>query len=128
MAVGAPVDRDAVVVDLLRAILAELQALRADQRQRSASLSRADQAHLARLLPAITGTFGSERVAVWELFEAPAVRLVLDALALNARQVGRLLRRAIGQPIAGLVVERDEKKELNRTLWRVTAPVDEFRT
>src|SRR4029453_7761427 len=49
-----------------------------------------------------------------------SVRLVLDALTLNAHQVGRLLRRATGRPIAGLLVERGGT-ESQRAQWRVVA-------
>jgi hypothetical protein len=75
-------------------------------------------------LPAIGGAFGSELFATRELFtsEAAAVRLVVRGL--NARQAGRLLRRATGQAIDGYMVQR-ESIEAGAVLWCVVK-VPEF--
>jgi hypothetical protein len=110
-------DRDSQV-DLLRELVTEVRALRADlaeSRRRAPSLSRVDHARLARLLPAVAGALGSELFTVAEL-TAPAVQLVVDGL--TPRQVGRLLRRAVGVSIDGLVVER-VGHENHSTLWRI---------
>lgn len=102
------------------AVLAELRAIRQllERQQRPSSLTRADRTALARLLPAVGGVFGSDLFMVRELFEstAAAVRLVLEGC--NPKQVGRLLRRAEGVPIAGLMVQRDGS-ELHAALWRI---------
>ena len=71
-------------------------------------------------LPAIAGAFGSVEFVVNELAESPAVCLVTTGQTMQ--QIGRLLRRAVGIPIDGYVVERGAK-ELRRVLWRVMATV-----
>jgi hypothetical protein len=62
--------------------------------------------------------FGSDPFLVRGLFEraAAAIRLVLADL--NAKQVGRLFRRARGQPVEGYLVQHDGA-ELHVNLWRV---------
>jgi hypothetical protein len=103
---------------LLRELLTEVRGLRADLRERQAtSLSRADRALLARLLPAIGGALGSEPFPSRDLPTAsPGLRVVLRGV--SAKQIGRLLSRAEGVPIDGYIVERCGI-EINVTLWRV---------
>ena len=106
------------LVDLQRQILAALE-----QRQRPvASLTRADRAVLARLLPAIAGDRGSEPFDFTsrDLRATPGLRVVLRGL--SVKQIGRLLSRAEGVPIDGYIVERCGV-EINVTLWRVLASV-----
>ena len=122
MGVGAAVDRDADVVDLLRAIRNELQALRADlqrDRRRPGAISRTDRDQLTRLLPALVGAHGSDEFAIHEVIGLPAVRA---ATHLAAPQLGQLLKRAAGVPIGGYVVQC-AGAELHRRLWRVVALV-----
>ena len=114
---------DDAVLELLHELVAEVRGLRADLAQRpSSSLTRADRARLAQLLPVIADVLGSAIFTVHELFasSAPALPLVLEGL--TPGQVGKLLRRAVGVPIDELVVERvgDESR---RALWRVAATV-----
>ena len=82
----------------------------------SRSLTRADRAVLARLLPAVAGALGSEPFASRDLCTTPATRVVLRDL--NVRQIGRLLARAEGIPIDGHVLE-PAGVEINVRLWRV---------
>jgi len=128
MAVRAPVDREGEpqLADLARAVrelTLEVRAWRAEQRDRAEltprpALSRADQALVQILLPAIAGAVGSDWFVVHEVIALAAVQLVLQGR--NAHQVGRLLRRASGRPVAGLLVERGGT-ESQRTQWRVVA-------
>jgi hypothetical protein len=112
MAVRAPVDRESEIVALLHTVITEVQALRREvQRDRAPrpALSRADQALVHVLLPAIAGAVGSDWFVVHEVIALAAVQLV-----------GRLLRRASGRPVAGLLVERGGT-ESQRAQWRVVA-------
>ena len=86
--------------------------------RRLTPLTRADYALLVRLMPVVGAHFASEWFLVRELFASPAPGLRLVLAGLNARQVGRLLRRSEGQPVDGYVVERGAS-ELHTTLWRV---------
>ena len=99
-----------------------------EQRDRARRvLTRADQARLEVLLPAIGGAQGSAWWTVHEVTALAVVQLVLDGL--NVHQLGRLLRRAEanGQPLAGLLVERGGT-EARRVQWRIVATLDEFST
>src|SRR5262249_54196777 len=116
-----PTDRD-----VLDAILAEVRALRRQIQARPRStLSRHDRAALTRLLPAIGGVFGSEVKTVREVVAsgAPAIRVVLEALGLSPRSLGRLFTRADGIPIEGYLVRRDGE-ESHAGLWRVVGVSD----
>jgi hypothetical protein len=55
---------------------------------------------------------------VRELFESDTAALRLVLRAVNAKQVGRLLRRGEGQAIDGYLIQRDGT-ELHAVLWRV---------
>jgi hypothetical protein len=86
--------------------------------RRPSPLSREDRTRLTKLLPAIGGVVGSELFLVHELFESGSAALRVALRGMNAMQVGRLLRRAVGVPIGGLLVER-EATEAGVVLWRV---------
>src|SRR5262245_3873238 len=104
---------------LLRIVISELRGLRRDLAgQRPLSLTRADRVVIGNLLPAIGGTFGSELFIVRELFEHESAALHLLLHDVNAKQLGRLFRRAEGQPVGGYVIERGGE-ELHCVLWRV---------
>ncbi len=102
-------------------VIAELRTLRSLverlQPQRPA-LSRADRDLLAKLLPAVGGSFGKEAFASRDLLTAPGVRVVVRGL--TVKQIGQLLARGVGTPINGLLVER-AGSELSVCLWRVGA-------
>ena len=85
---------------------------------RRPALSRGDRDLLAKLLPAVGGSFGSEPFASRDLVDAPGVRAV--ARGLTVKQIGQLLARSVGTPINGLVLER-AGHQLNLCLWRVGA-------
>jgi hypothetical protein len=108
------------LLELVAAVLrveAKLDRLLA-QRRPASTLSREDYTRLARLLPAVGGQLGSEPFIASEVIEhdSPAVRVA--ARGLSARQLGRLLRRATGQPVAGLVIER-LGSEAGAAIWRL---------
>lgn len=112
----------ATIEALLLELIAEVRGLREDLRQqrRPSSLSRADRAVLARLLPAISrGAFGSELFLTADVFASDNAALRVARRGLNARQLGRLLRRAVGTPIDGLVVER-VASEAGAVVWRIS--------
>lgn len=116
----------AAVEQQLAALTRRVDALEQRDRARRV-LTRADQARLETLLPAIAGAMGSAWWTVHEVTALAVVQLVLDGL--NVHQLGRLLRRAEAseQPIAGLVVERGGT-EARRVQWRIVATLDEFST
>jgi hypothetical protein len=104
---------------LLRELIDEVRGLRADQAQaRRPSLSRVDRVALDRLLPAIAGVLGSEWFLASEAVKhpAPALRLVLQGI--SAKKLGRLLKRAAGQPIGGYLVTSGGT-EAGVILWQV---------
>lgn len=111
-------------IDLLRQILTEIRGLRADLAPTGRrSLSREDRARLARLLPAIAGTLGSELFLTADVCEHDAAALRLVRANLNAKQLGRLLRRAVNTPIDGYLVLH-EGTEAGAVLWRVVQVPD----
>ncbi len=105
--------------DFAAAALFELRAIRRLlEGQHKPALSRADRHTLARILPAIAGALGSALFTSRELLEhdSPALRLVLDGF--NAKQIGRLLRRAEGYAVDRFMVQR-AGVELNVILWQL---------
>jgi hypothetical protein len=106
-------------VQALEAAYSDLAAEVAALKGRGASrLSQADQHKLAAILPAVLGLLGSENFLVRELFrtDAAALRLVLGSC--SAKSVGRLLRRAGGVPVNGLVVLRVGTQD-GSALWAI---------
>ena len=88
-------------------VLTELHGLRALLQDRGPSrLSRADHVRLAALLPVIAGAVGSAPFLARELLEHPSAGLGLVLAGSSSRSLGRLLRRAEGQPVAGFVVQQ----------------------
>jgi hypothetical protein len=112
-------DLAAAVRDLAIAVV-ELRSDLAAQRRRSAAspLSREDQTVLARLLPAAGAVVGSELFSSAELCEHEAAAVKLVCRGLTARQLGRLLRRAVDTPVAGYVVRR-AGSEAGAVLWQI---------
>jgi hypothetical protein len=115
------------VEELLREIVTELRALRGDlarERRLPASLSREDRMHLARMLPAIVGVYGSQEFSTRDLLEdaEPAVRLVMRGL--SVKRASSLFSRAAGIPIDGLMIHkgRVELQVLAWTIVRVMVP------
>jgi hypothetical protein len=109
------------VVDLLRELVEQVKGLRADlsrDRRPSLTLTRADRALLARLLPAIGGALGSDLFTARELLKHDSAALRLVTVGLNAKQLGRLLKRGEGHVIDGYLIQR-EGLELHAVLWRV---------
>ncbi len=99
----------------LAAVLARLDVLEA---RRSSRLSQADQDRLGRLLPVLAGAFGSAEFLTREVLAHESVGLHLVVRDLSARSLGRLLRRAAGVPVGGLLVERLGQAD-GAVLWRV---------
>ena len=104
----------------LDAIEGRLQVLELAEARRR--LSRRDRRVLERLLPVIVAVKGSDLFTTRELREAEAagLRLVLDGLSPEA--LGRLLARAVGVPLSGLLVER-VGAEHSAVVWRVVGAV-----
>jgi hypothetical protein len=105
---------------LLRELVAGQRQIIAllEQQRRPSHLTREDRDRLAQMLPVVGGVFGSELFLVRELFESEAAALRLVLRAVNAKQVGRLLRRGEGQASDGYVIQRDGF-EMHAVLWRV---------
>ena len=104
-------------------VLTELHGLRALLQDRGPSrLSRADRDRLARILPVVAGLMGSAPFLARELLEHPSAGLGLVLAGSSSRSLGRLLRRAEGQPVAGYVVEQ-VGIEGGAVLWSVSKVV-----
>jgi hypothetical protein len=108
--------------DEFRALLTSL-TVRVESIERRLSpspLRREDQEALSRILPAIAGALGCEYFLASEAVasENPALILVLGGL--NARRLGRLLRRGDGLEVDGYVV-RASGTEGGAVLWSVVA-------
>lgn len=79
-------------------------------------MSPRDRESLERVLPAIGGTLGSAWFKSAEAAATPAVQVVLRGA--SSTRLGQLLALAVGQPIAGFVVERSDGAGHAR-LWRL---------
>jgi len=112
------------VLEVLRELVAEVRGLRSDLAQRHAptptpTLSRADCDRLSRVLPAISGVYGSQPFACRDLVDEdapPALRLVTAGM--DARSIGSLFARAVDHVVDAYLVERCGD-ELHARLWRV---------
>lgn len=104
------------LVDVNRRMLAALE----QQRRPIVPLSRGDRAVLAKMLPAIAGVYGSETFSARDLSEddRPAVRLVVKGR--SVKQIGKLLSRADGIGMGGLMLQR-QGLEFQVTTWRIVA-------
>lgn len=108
---------DTVRLAALEATVAHLRA-RVEVLERP-RLTRADRLVLLRLLPVLAGVFGSDPFTSRDVVDDPSAALQLVLGGRTAKQIGRLLRRATGQPLAGFVVEC-AGIEINKVLlWRV---------
>ena len=108
--------------DALRANLLALTARVAvlEQRQPARPLRQADLAILARLLPVLGATYGEDGFTSRDCAEddAPGLRLVVGQMSVKA--IGKLLARANGIAIDGLMVRR-QRMEFQVTIWQVVA-------
>ena len=105
IAVSAPVD-DVVrllceLLDVQRRMLAVLE-----RPPRAPQLTRQDRAVLARLLPVLGATFGSEPFSSRDALEDDTSALRLVTTGMSAKSIGRLLARGDGLAIDGLMVRR----------------------
>ena len=105
-----------VTLDLLYDELRAIHHLLADRGP--SRLSRADCDRLARILPVVVGAVGSAAFLVRELLEHSSAGLRLVLAGCSSRSLGRLLRRAEGQPVAGFVVQR-VGVEAGAKLWQI---------
>jgi hypothetical protein len=101
---------------LLTALAIRVEAI--EHRLNTSPLRRADREALSRILPAVAGAVGSELFLASEAVasENPALVLVLGGL--NARRLGRLLRRGDGVDVDGYMV-RANGTEGGAMLWSV---------
>ena len=104
-------------------VLAELAALRArvdavERRLSPCTLRREDRAALERILPAIAGALGSEYFLASEAVASANPALVLVLAGMNARRLGRLLRRADGVEVCGYIACASGT-EAGAVLWSV---------
>jgi hypothetical protein len=85
-----------------RALRARMDAVEAWQSP--SSLCRADREALERILPAVAGALGSEYFLAIEAVASENAAIVLVLAGMNARRLGKLLRRGDGVPVAGYAV------------------------
>jgi glutathione S-transferase len=99
---------------------AELRARVAaiEYRLAPSTLRREDRAALERILPAIAGALGSEYFLASEAIASANPALVLVLAGMNARRLGKLLRRGDGVPVAGYAVHA-RGMEAGAVLWEV---------
>jgi hypothetical protein len=112
--VGAACGCGAAVVEL-RARVAAIE-----HRLSHSTLRREDRATLERILPALAGALGSECFLAAEAVASNNPALVLVLAGMNARRLGRLLRRADGLEVCGYVA-RASGTEAGAILWSVLA-------
>lgn len=92
---------DTTIALLLAELVTEIRGLRADMRERerpAVSLSRVDRDRLAAILPVLAGVRGSDLFSSAELCESDAAAMRLVCAGLTAKQLARLLRRAVDLP------------------------------
>ena len=107
-------------LDAVRLEIAELRARMdaVEHRLSRSTLGREDRAALERILPAIAGALGSEYLLASEAIASANPALVLVLAGMNARRLGKLLRRGDGVPVAGYVVHA-RGTETGAVLWEV---------
>jgi hypothetical protein len=86
--------------------------------QSPSSLCRADREALERILPAVAGALGSEYFLAIEAVASENAAIVLVLAGMNARRLGKLLRRGDGVPVAGHAVHA-RGTEAGAVLWEV---------
>ena len=96
----------------------ETRLARVEQRLSPSPLRREDHAALQRILPAIAGALGSECFLSSEIVASDNPALVLVLADMNARRLGRLLRRGDGVEVEGYMV-RASGTEAGAVLWCV---------
>jgi hypothetical protein len=111
------------LADALSAVVAELAALRAlidavEHRLSPSTQRREDRAALERILPAIAGALGSDLFLAIEAVTSDNPALVLVLGAMDARRLGKLLRRGADLPIDGYIVHA-QGMEAGAVLWEV---------
>ena len=107
------VDASAARLTLLEARVAAIE-----HRLSSSTLRREDCAVLERILPALAGALGSEYFLAREAVASANPALVLVLANLNARRLGKLLRRGNGVLVGGYVVHA-QGMEAGAVLWEV---------
>ncbi len=100
---------------LLQQILLAVQAL-----QSSRALSRSDRERLAKILPVLGAVFGDQLFTSREVTDSRAPGLRLVCKGVSVKQLGKLFRRAEGQPIGRLTVVR-VSIEAGAIVWKVLA-------
>jgi hypothetical protein len=97
-----------------------LQAVTQPCQKAQSTLSRTDRATLTRLLPAVAGVLGPETFSARDLAEddRPAVRIVVQGR--SVKRLGKLLSRADGIAIDGLMLQR-QGLEYQVTTWQIVA-------
>jgi hypothetical protein len=106
-------------VQLLGEILQEIRLLRqAVERGQRSPIKPGDREALRRLLPAIGGALGDEHflAAEIETHTSPAIQVARRNL--NAKQLGRLFKRASGVSVEGFMVSA-QSEESGAILWQV---------
>jgi hypothetical protein len=103
---------------LLREMNARLE--RIELRLSTRRVSRDDYSILMKLLPAVGGRIGSDYFTTAQLLADPVFKALLEEL--NARQVGKLLRRSVDVDVDGLCVQH-VTSEHNACLWQVVSVI-----
>ena len=112
---------DPALLDAVRRIVRE--ELRAALQPAPARLGDADRELLEALLPATFDAADGALFNVGELYRHARLPLAADLRAAlapigGAQRLGKLLRRAIGVPVAGFIVER-VGEDRGSALWKV---------
>jgi hypothetical protein len=81
-----------------------------EARQSPSSLCRADREVLERILPAVAGALGSEYFLASEAVASENAALVLVLAGMNARRLGKLLRRGDGVPVVATRSTREGRR------------------
>ena len=123
---------DADMLALLRAIRADVAALRADLARGGSApappLRDALADALALLLPVLCAAFGTAPFAAWQVFDlakqhtADGASLRLALAGRSAPQLGKLLRAGHGHVCNGLRVERAGRDNTG-TIWQIVRVV-----
>lgn len=111
-------------LEILRAILREIQALRQETKSRQ-FLSHSEHLLLDRLLPALAGRYGSGVFTSAEIANDSIFRTLLMNGAADSQSLGNLLAKSVGMDINGLEVRRGPKKiDHNKQGWFIVRILD----